>query len=618
MAIDCSELGMVLYNLARAHAQQDSVNTIDDVLSLIQKEQPDVDREQLVGAIVEASTARASTLKRVKSRFEKIKGEAKQDKALQTAIGDLEAHLSAGTLPEGKSRPAAASEAIQELRDKRDAVKRALAQSEPAVQARLQKRLTKLLNQLETNDFAIPIPRESVPGSKEVNRLTAEIDAAERKINQKIEDAKPKSVFGHYVNFSNAVRFLKAGFDFSVVGVQTIFHTLAHPVRTYQNTIDGFRAVSSPEKAQETMKGIQDRELAPWYKVGELGITDYEGGMDQMDETYMTTLFRRLPEVVQSKFAKSGYAPALIAKAAGKVGQVGHALGRGGAVYLNKTRADLFDSFANAFADGEMTIDRAKAIGSLVNNLTGRGSLGAFEKSAPAINALLFSARNFTSQIAREFTIPAKIATGETLNLFGREHTILGGKELQRAVAKHYGRVIAGAMAVYGFAAASGADIKKDPNKSDFGDIVLPGTNIHINPFGGMRTAFVLVHGLVTGQKKTQSGKTVNVTGPKSRLGEDFDANISHFVRQKEAPLTAAMHDWLAQKTSRGDPVTAGTLLGDLFIPMTPQDMYQAVEDAGLPKGMIASALIWFGAPTQVYTPHKKPAPKVRAGHYAP
>lgn len=592
--IDCSAIARAVYELAEYHAKVSGVSKIDDLVDILVNDHPALNREQVTNAIAEASAGAATAKKRAVSNIAKLRKEARTDVQLRATLEGLEKHLKEGTLPAPRETTTEAAPETQDLRARVAEVRHALQNSEAGITGRLKKQINQMLGELEATDFAHPVETKERPVTRDLQRLIDERDKLRRKINQKIADAAPKSIFGHFANASAAHRFMRAGYDFSAVGVQNVFNTLSHPVATYRNMIDGFRSMGSETAAAREMEEIQNRDNAPWYSVGKLRISDIGGDLTTGEEGLVTGMLRRMPEAIQEKFGKLGYIPA-------KFAQGGHALGRGGTVFLNKMRADLFDTYANAFTDGVMNPQRAQQIAGLVNAFTGASSLGRFEKMAPELAATLFSARNFASQIAREITIPARLVAAETLNVAGKEHTVLGGKELSRAVTKHYGRFLSGAATLYASAIAAGWEVDKDPNKSTFGNITMPGTNISFNPLGGMRTLFVLLRKTVRGKRTRSDGREVVTRGEKSARGDDFDSGLMQFARGKEAPLVGAAHDWIAGKDNRGREVTLYSTIGNNLVPMSPEDMYQAVKDAGLPKGLAASTLIFFGVPTQIY-----------------
>lgn len=134
---DCSELSQTLYELALLHAQEDGVNTVEDVVKAMQKHMPEITRQQVVDAIVEATQGHAQTRSDLAKKLDQIKREAKTDKDLRDAIAALEAELKKdGPIPADAPAPEtpakAAPTAIQALRTRKSELEgeKALRQGE--------------------------------------------------------------------------------------------------------------------------------------------------------------------------------------------------------------------------------------------------------------------------------------------------------------------------------------------------------------------------------------------------------------------------------------------------------------------------------------------------------
>lgn len=606
----CSDFSKTIYDLARQYSADENVGDIDTLLTKIQEQQPDLTREQLVGAIADASTARAIDLTAAQKRLAQIKREARTDIRLRKAIEDLETHVKDSTLPAAQRKVSNTPQAIRELQAKKAELKAAISQSEPALKQRLERQITDLTDRLSRNEFAEAIPEESVTSSKEVARLEFERDKLRKEINTKIRDAQPKTIWGTVAEASQFFKGVKASMDLPPLFRQGLF-ALTNPQRAAAAFVDGIKAMGSQKAEYESQQEIENRDNFPLYQKMGLRLRSPEAGLTESDENFRSKVFSN---------ASKGFKRVPGSKIVGNVVEVAYkGSGRGYVTFLNRLRADMFDAWSQAWtANGIPTEIEGRRIAYLVNVLTGEGSLGKLEGISPQLNAVFFSPRNIASRlqmvIAPFESVAGEIAhvaaRGKKVKIPGTSVTIdtgniAGGKKIRRAVLKEYAKFISGVAGMYAMAGIAFDDdddfeIMSDPTHTMAGALRFGSS--YLDPLGGLRPLLVLTSRIATGEKTTASGKKVDIRGPEKAYATDSPAAlITKYFQGKMAPAPGELLEWLNGSDFKGDPVTFWQTVGDLIIPMSPQDVVGAYREHGLVGGSAISALITTGMGAQNY-----------------
>ena len=120
---------------------------------------------------------------------------------------------------------------------------------------------------------------------------------------------------------------------------------------------------------------------------------------------------------------------------------------------LNQLRAGAFDQFVAKHPNS--TLEERRAYASFINNATGRGNLGKFERSIDGLNKIFFAPRYAASR----FTAP--VLPGVYL---AKKSTRLAGRE----ALYDWAALIGIASTVFALADAAGADVSFDPDSPDF------------------------------------------------------------------------------------------------------------------------------------------------------
>lgn len=233
--------------------------------------------------------------------------------------------------------------------------------------------------------------------------------------------------------------------------------------------------------------------------------------------------------------------------------------------FLMRMRADIFDKYIDiAKKNGvDLTDDlQVKSIGKLVNSMTGRGSLGAFEKVGKQVNTIFFSPKNLKANI--DFLT---LHAGDKMSTFARKQAAI-----------NLLKVVAGTATILATAKAIAPDsVELDPRSSDFGKIRIGDTRFDVT--GGMGSLIVLASRLITQESKSStSGKVSEINSGKfgALKGQDVFFN---FLTNKLSPVGSVIKDLFNQKDFEGKPITALGELKNLFAPLPLTNAYEAIKN---------------------------------------
>jgi len=194
---DCSELGKLLNQLSMNIAADPAVKSIDDIVLEVQRDIPEIRRQDLVDAINETTlgqTQKADDLNKELTQIEKdileakrnraaIRGEARLDRELVKEIGQLKEYLSTGTAPPKPPKPPTKEQslAIQQLRQTRDNVKKWVKTSDPVMKEKLSQKLDDLNAKIASGEIEV---NEANAGKfhDEIQKIQDEIDAGKSQI----------------------------------------------------------------------------------------------------------------------------------------------------------------------------------------------------------------------------------------------------------------------------------------------------------------------------------------------------------------------------------------------------------------------------------------------------
>lgn len=394
----------------------------------------------------------------------------------------------------------------------------------------------------------------------------------------------------------NIPRSVMASIDFPLLR-QGMISLVTKPIQTSKKIPLMFKAFASHKTAERALYNIRHRPNALLYEQSGLEITDQFEAVSEREEEFLSRLMRDL-------HAK----PGLAGKAAHVATFIPRASERAYQTILNELRADMFDSLASNLSQpsavdkmfgikaGEITRAEAKVIANLVNVATGRGNVSAIRGAMPLLNRMFFSPRWAVSRL--------QLLIGQPLwSNFGER-----APRARLLVAKQYAKLLVGMGLLYGLFKLWGLT-EDDPRSSDFGKVRVGNTRLDFT--GGMAGTFTFLNRVFRGTTKSSTGEIRHLSGPQHRQGQDetWDV-ISRFLRSKLAPVPGTAVDvWPAIRSFGaetgtnvvGEPVTAGGAVLQLTTPLFARDVYEALNDLGVPKGTIVSLFGLLGSSMQTY-----------------
>ena len=559
----CSALAATISRIAFNIGSEPHIRNLDDVAAEIAKVLPEINRDEVVKSIVEASTGQARAVDDIAKKIAELKGEARADLKLRAKIGELERHLKEQTVPEGTHKPGdrvTGPPTIERLRAMRDDLQKQVSKSDPALRQKVVAQIDDLTERLETGSFALPKRLESPVVSKEMDRLVFERDRLRRQVRDRIDALKPKSVWGRVAEPLNAARAVMTSLDFSAVLRQGGFITLGHPVRAAKSLGPMFRAFASEEAAFHVSQEILNRPNAPLYARSKLFLATDAAQLGAQEEAFMSRWAKNIPLVAGSARAYT--------------------------TFLNKLRADSFDAMVGALArNGEATQAEASAIANYINVATGRGGEGKFQNAARGLNTVFFAPRYVASRF----------------QLLGGQPFYGGTATTRKLVAKEYARFLVGLGVVYGLGKAAGGEIEADPRSSDFGKVRFG--NTRLDPLSGLSQVAVLASRLVSGKTKSPvTGEVKPIRGDDVPYGGDDAVDVlATFIRTKLSPPVGTALDVLSRKNVVGEKVTPGSAAANLTTPMALRDVYEAIKEQGVAEGTAMGLVSIFGMSLQTW-----------------
>lgn len=263
--------------------------------------------------------------------------------------------------------------------------------------------------------------------------------------------------------------------------------------------------------------------------------------------------------------------------------------------FVHKIRADVFDRYIEmAKNSGVDLTDPAelRAIGKLVNSLTGRGNLGSLEPAANVINNVFFSPRALKSHI-------------DTLLLHPLLKSGTGSSFARKQAAINLVKIIAGTAGVLATASVlKPGSVEKDPRSADFGKIKIGHTRFDMT--GGMSSVVTLAARLLSqSTKASTSGKITKLNSGKFGAQSGTDV-VYNFFENKLSPISSVVKDMLEGHDFDGNKPT---ILGEANNLLTPLPITNYIELKNDPKSapkllaIIADAL---GISTNTYGATKK------------
>ncbi len=361
---------------------------------------------------------------------------------------------------------------------------------------------------------------------------------AGKRISEKAKDGDILGTIGQTVKegtdfvFTPTIKSIKAAWDNSVIFRQ------------------GLKVLSADPKIWGDSTG---KTFKVWSKVLS------RDGMEQMARAFKADLVTRdlYQDAIKSKLAigvvEDFFPTSFVSKIPG-LGNIFKASDESFTMFSQGARMDLFEKYIKAYENGS-GVKPSKEImdgfATLVNSMTGRGSLGKYEAASGALNKLFFSIRFQKAQYDT-------IANAFSSNL---------PKEVKKVAAKNLATHLAmmgGIMTTLGMF----TDVGWNPKESTFGKVRLPGTNKWVDVTGNLGSYVSLI------------GRLEDKLTTKRKYGESTAADVVvDFMKGKLAPVPGVVRDVLEQRDYEGNKPTVGSIAKSLFVPITPSNIGKDIKD---------------------------------------
>lgn len=241
-----------------------------------------------------------------------------------------------------------------------------------------------------------------------------------------------------------------------------------------------------------------------------------------------------------------------------------------------RLRADIFDQYARIAEKGGIDANdkyQARSLGVLVNSLTGRGDLGAFEKVGKQVNNIFFSPKFMKSNF--DF-LSAHLA--DDMSSFAKKQAAI-----------NLGKVVIGTALIFGMAKAVDPNgVELDPRSADFGKLKFGDTRIDVT--GGMGSIVTLAARVlpllgsfvdpdVKGYtKSTTSGKLVQINSGKFGAENGLDV-INDWIDNRTSPVLSVFEDLFKGEDSNFQTPTPVGELKNFAEPFVAQNIEQSLAD---------------------------------------
>lgn len=259
--------------------------------------------------------------------------------------------------------------------------------------------------------------------------------------------------------------------------------------------------------------------------------------------------------------------------------------------FLDYLRFNVFKKFKSVLEfQGKDTPKNLKDLATVINTMTGRGTLGKLEAVAPELTTLLFSPRNLSGHIKTPFMmLNPKFSP-----------------EVRKIAAQNYGAYVAGTVgliAVTKLAMGNKASVNPNPLSTDFGKVRMGNQRIDLS--AGDLTLFRTFCRFLTGHTLDSSGRYKRLKFGDIKTG---------FERSKLSPTIGLLWTLYDGTDFTGENISEAyrnkpfrRFINDFGL-MIVNDMLDGYEGEGLRGAALAGALSLVGKSVQTYSDKPKKA----------
>lgn len=438
-------------------------------------------------------------------------------------------------------------------------------------------------------------------------------------------------------NLANVPRTMMASFDLSAPLRQGIF-LIGRPKQFGKALGAMFQSLKSEEGYNAVIQKIASR---PTFKLGRergLALSEINSALNRTEEQFIGSgIIERAGKKAVEKW------PGVRGKAINLIPEGVKASQRAYTGFLNKLRADTFDSLVNKAQDLGLFTDKQSGITDIfgvneklssdiaryVNIASGRGNLGKLaQEHANLTNAVFFSPRLMSARLAlfdpRTYfdisAVPRKVLGGKKyplteIEIMGKESAPKVSKFVRREAIKDAGNFFIFYTTTAMLAKfVLNQELGADPRSSDFTKIVSGNTSVDLS--GGIgsyaRTAAQLSQQLFEKLGIIDESYLVSSSsGKKTKMGGGFNEvsfgdTIVRFLSQKENPIVSFFSGVAFQRDETGKPLNVVNEVKERIIPIIAQDLVDLYkDDPDAFKVSVMGLLTLFGAGVQTYPPKK-------------
>lgn len=335
-------------------------------------------------------------------------------KRLENQIEDLEREISAGEQIKRSVKSFDGDQELENLRKKRDEVKKEhdeLFKNEEFLnkkrledtKKRTKKSIAELERRLAEKDFAKKERKPLLEDSELIDlraeklRIKEEFDKAFYEAELKNRKLKDNIISGIWEAWG-LTRVLTASLDASFMFVQGGVMTISNPTNAARAIQEVMKVIGSEAKAEEFARKMKSQDWYPLAKQSKLALTEAHTGIKSSEELFFSGWSDFLWNGIMMPFKLGGekvYAAA-VAKNPFKATE------RAAVAYLDTLRILKFQEMLDGPLKGKNFSENKqefKDVADAINTLTGRASLGKLETISQPLTKIIFSPRNWASQI---------------------------------------------------------------------------------------------------------------------------------------------------------------------------------------------------------------------------
>jgi hypothetical protein len=558
------------------------VELVDRIHGDVKEAIPEIDRKDVFDILAGKYNEPKKTKNELMEQMRDLRDEAKYIDQLET--------LNAGMEPKSERAKVERNRRVKELQEK---IKEHDVTKLSQIKKRNEAQLEKIKEQLRTGDFEKKKTVSAIDNlelqkkypelyKSTLNAIRARENAKHQldlaNLNEEMKaQGFGKKASGHLARAFRTAKALKAGIDDSGLGVQVLLLGLANP-RSFASALKEHALDAlSAERFERNLAKLHNSEWWPLIEQSGLSVVDPKSLREsEKNDIYNDTYWDKM-QVKRADGTTINLAPTKpFERAFTSLG--------------NNIRVNIFLKRADVMMDKGITInnhpEEYKALASVVNNLSGRGTMAKkIEVHNDILSAVLWSPRLLASSV-------------NVLGLSDATMFFAGEKGFYRSLTPMQKRYVAGQLVrgigtgVALMAALSyslGGDSDLDPTSVTFGTVKVGDYRYTI--FGRYTSIVRMIAMSALATRKTSKG-TDDLTDKK---GSTLDAEGGKFIRGKVNPTLGILWDVWSRKGYDGKPVTPLSEAKNALLPMSVDDVLKGLSQDGTKSLLIRGIPSFIG-----------------------